>query len=154
MTLYAPSIARRKAVRARFVVGAFLGILLVSLFRAQVLRSEDWALQSESNRLRSLTEPAPRGIIRDRNGRVIADNVPGYSVSILPAEPDSMIATLDRLSAHMEISEARRRSFEATAQARPGRPVLLSVSVPFDVVSAIEERRTGFPEGADRFAAA
>lgn len=145
MSLYAPSIARRKAVRARFVVGAFLGILLVSLFRAQVLRSEDWALQSESNRLRSLTEPAPRGIIRDRNGRVIADNVPGYSVSILPAEPDSMIATLDRLSDHMEISEARRLSFEAAARARPGRPVLLSVSVPFDVVSAIEERRTGFP---------
>ncbi|MDH3223474.1 MAG: penicillin-binding transpeptidase domain-containing protein, partial [Gemmatimonadota bacterium] len=145
MTLYAPTVARRKAVRARFLVSVVLGILLVSLFRAQVLRSQDWALQSESNRLRSLVEPAPRGIIRDRQGRVVADNVPGYSVSILPADPDSMIATLVRLSAHLEISEARRRIVEEAARARSGRPVLLSVSVPFDAVSAIEERRTGFP---------
>ena len=68
MNLYAPSKQRSKAIKARFVVTVFIGILTLSLFRAQVLRSEDWVLQSESNRLRSLTEPAPRGIIRDRNG--------------------------------------------------------------------------------------
>lgn len=145
MSLYAPAEQRGKAFRARLVVAAFIGILVVGLFRAQILRSEDWVLQSESNRLRSLTEPAPRGIIRDRNGRVVADNVPGYSISILPAEPDSMVASLYRLREHLELSDERLASALEAARARPGRPLLVSVSVPFDAVSAIEERRTGFP---------
>ena len=54
MSLLHPFEQRGKGLRARWVVTVFLGILVVSLFRAQVLRSEDWALRSESNRLRQL----------------------------------------------------------------------------------------------------
>ncbi|MGI9625194.1 MAG: penicillin-binding protein 2 [Longimicrobiales bacterium] len=145
MRLYKPHEQRGRALRARGVVAVFLGILVMSLFRAQILRSEDWVLQSESNRLRSLTEPAPRGIIRDRTGKVLADNVPGYSVSVLPAEPDSMVSTLERLREHLRLSDERMDVLVERARARPGRPLLVSVSVAFDAVSAIQERRVAFP---------
>ncbi len=133
------------ANQARIGVVVLLGILAGVLFRAQVLRATDWLLQSERNRLRPLTVPAPRGIIRDRDGRVLADNIPGYSVSIVPDQPDSMVSTLNRLREHLDLSADR---FEALArQARGGsvRPLLVTVDARFDAVAALEERRSAFP---------
>lgn len=127
------------------VAGVLLGILLVAFFRSQVLGSSDWVLQSESNRLRQLTVPAPRGIIRDRAGRVVADNVPGYAVSVLPDSPDSMIASLQRLQAPLALGEGQLEALIEDAQERPRRPLLVTVDAPLDGVAAIEERRMAFP---------
>ena len=134
------------ATRARVGVFVLLGLLAGVFFRAQVSRSSDWLLQSESNRLRSLTLPAPRGIIRDRTGQPLADNIPGYSVSILPSQPDSMLATLNRLREHLEIGEDRFQRLAEQVQARGPRPVLVAMDASFDAVAAMEERRTAFPQ--------
>lgn len=134
------------ATRARVGVFVLLGLLAGVFFRAQVSRSSDWLLQSESNRLRSLTLPAPRGIIRDRTGQPLADNIPGYSVSILPSQPDSMLATLNRLREHLEIGEDRFQRLAEQVQAGGPRPVLVAVDASFDAVAAMEERRTAFPQ--------
>ena len=114
-------------------------------FRAQVYRSADWSLQSESNRLRPLTLPAPRGTIRDRAGRPLADNVPGYSVSILSASPDSMMSTLNRMREYLDIGEQRFQRVEEQVKAGSARPILVSVDASFDAVAALEERRSIFP---------
>ncbi len=145
MTSGNPRRLRLLALRARIVVVVLLGVLVTVLFRYQVLTSSDWLLQSQSNRLRTLTVPAPRGIIRDRVGRVLADNVPGYSVSIIPDQPDSMISTLDRLKAHLEIDEQRFEDLSVHARSGPPRPLLVSIDAPFDAVAALEERRSIFP---------
>jgi len=138
---------RKRVVRgrvARFVVLSLLGVLVAAFFRAQVLGRNDWALRSESNRLRTLSIPSPRGIIRDRAGRTLADNVVGHAVSILPTEPDTMLATLDRLRDHIELTESQAEALAARARARPAWPLLVYVDAPFDVVAAIEERRFAF----------
>ena len=145
MTVLNPQALRRAALRARIVVVALLGVLVAVLFRAQVLRSSDWLLQSQSNRLRALTVPAPRGVIRDRAGRVFADNVPGYSVSIVPDRPDSMVSTLSRLREHLELDDDRFEELSAQARSGPPRPLLVSIDAPFDAVAALEERRSRFP---------
>ncbi|PYO36309.1 MAG: hypothetical protein DMD74_04720, partial [Gemmatimonadetes bacterium] len=78
---------RRLRVAHALVWGAFV-VIGVGFFRTQILEHGRFKLQSETNRLRPIILPAPRGIITDRNGRVLADNVPGYTVSLLPgAEP-------------------------------------------------------------------
>ncbi len=140
-----PQRVRLLAVRARVVVVALLGVLVAVLFRFQVLRSSDWLLESQSNRLRPLTVPAPRGVIRDRVGRVFADNVPGYSVSIIHDHPDSMISTLHRLREHLEFDDRRFEELAGRARTGPPRPLLVSVDAPFDVVAALQERRSIFP---------
>ena len=134
------------ATNARVVVFALIALLVGAFFRAQVSRSSDWLLRSESNRLRSLTLPAPRGIVRDRTGRPMADNIPGYSVSILPAQADSMLATLERLREHMEIGEERLQSINAQIRAGSARPLIVAVDASFDEVAAMEVRRTAFPQ--------
>jgi len=80
-------------------------------------------LQSETNRLREFRLPAPRGVIYDRSGRVIAENLPGYSVSLLSPTADSLRAVLDRLGATIALTpeqvDAAMRRFRRTPNRRP-----------------------------------
>lgn len=130
---------------ARIAIVSAMGVLAAAFFRAQILATDDWLLQSQSNRLRTFTVPPPRGIIRDRAGRALADNIPGHSVSILPAAPDSMIATLVRLGEHLDFGDEHAETLFARARARPLRPLLVAADVSFDAVAAIEERKSAFP---------
>jgi penicillin-binding protein 2 len=139
-------IARRQRGRGGVIVVAFLmGILTLAFFRAQVLRSDDWILQSESNRLRPLPVPAPRGTVFDRNGEVLADNVPGYSVVLLPGNPDTVSVTLDRLQPHLHLTPGRLGYLKEQARLYPRRPLTVKVNAEFTEASALEERRTDFP---------
>lgn len=138
--------ARRR--RARIAIGVVLllvSVLGLTFFRLQVLTSGAYTLRARSNILRPLDIPAARGTIYDRNGRVIADNVPAYSVSILPASTDTVLATLDRLAPYLDLGETRLDALRRTASVYTGRPILLDGDVPFEAVSAIEERRSRFP---------
>ena len=87
---YHPLDRRRRARGAMATIVLLLGGLVAVFFRVQVVRSSTWMLRSENNRLRPLPIPAPRGTIFDREGRVLADNVPAYSISVLPAPADSI----------------------------------------------------------------
>ena len=57
-------------------------LLVGAFFKTQVIQYKQYVMQSEENRLRPIPLPAPRGIIYDRHGEVIAENLPAYSVSI------------------------------------------------------------------------
>ena len=113
MSFHPNDLARRARGASWMLVLLFL-VLLGAFFRTQVLRNSEYALKSESNRLREVPLPAPRGIIYDRNDQIIAENVPGYSVSMLSPAGDSLRASLRRLSALIPLSndqiESRRRS--------------------------------------------
>src|SRR5256886_10962779 len=75
-----------------------------TLFRSQILDHSKYQLQSETNRLRPIPLPAPRGIITDRNGKILAENLTGYTVSLLPAaDQDSLRATLRRIASIVKL---------------------------------------------------
>lgn len=135
---------RARARRVRYGVYLVLGLLAVQFFRMQVLRSHSYALQSEENRLRAITVPPARGAIYDRDGRIVAENVPGYAVSILPSPPDTVRATLERLAPYLEIGPEERERLLERYRERGQWPLLVAENVPFEAVSAIEERRPRF----------
>src|SRR3989441_7778035 len=83
-----------------------MGVLAAAFFRAQILEHGKYQLQSETNRLRPIPLPAPRGVILDRNGRVLAENVPGYTVSLLPAEEVTLRRTLGRIAPIVRLDSA------------------------------------------------
>jgi cell division protein FtsI/penicillin-binding protein 2 len=100
------------------LLGALL-LLLAAFFRLQVIGSSEFLLRSQENRLRAITVPAPRGTIYDRHGRVVAENVPGYSISLLPGSPDTLRATLDRLAPYLDLGEERIQSLDARTSLAP-----------------------------------
>jgi penicillin-binding protein 2 len=137
---------RRRAQGAMGVVWLLLACLSFAFFQTQVLRNPAYAMQSDRNRLRPLTLPAPRGNILDREGRILADNVPGYVLSLLPAPADSIRSTLDRLAPYLGLSSTDVDAILERRRRHPERQLLVSTDLSFDRISAIEERRPLFPE--------
>jgi cell division protein FtsI/penicillin-binding protein 2 len=97
MSFHPNDVARRARAAAILSTGA-LALLCTAFFRTQVLGHKQWVLQAEENRLREIPIPAPRGTIFDRNGKAIAENVVGYTVSVLAQSEDSLRGTLRRLA--------------------------------------------------------
>ncbi|HEX2698508.1 MAG TPA: penicillin-binding transpeptidase domain-containing protein, partial [Anaerolineales bacterium] len=64
-----------------FVLTGLLGRLL----SLQVFGSQNWTLRAVDNYTREISSPAPRGIIYDRNGYILARNVASYNLTITPA---------------------------------------------------------------------
>ena len=140
-----PYVLARRAAQARAALLVVFGLLALSFFRLQVLQHDRYRLRSESNRLRPVPLAAPRGLILDRNGAVIAENVPGYSVSLLAANEDSLRAELERLRAVLAPRELPTDLVMQRFRATPYQPALVLKDAPFDVVSRLEEHRPSLP---------
>lgn len=144
MSYHPNSVLRRARVARGILVAAFLA-LGGAFFRAQVLQNEAFVLASESNRLREVPLPGARGIIFDRHGEIIAENLPGYSVSILSPSSDSLKSALRSLSKVVEIDSAQQALALRRFRAAPTRPAVIFNDASFQVVSVLEERRAEFP---------
>ncbi len=71
-------------------------------FKLQVLDHTDYAKRSQDNRVKQRPEVPARGLIYDRKGRVLADNVPAYRLDVVPAEAgdiDALVASLSKIIA-------------------------------------------------------
>lgn len=144
MSFHPNDVARRARMASALLVVAF-AILLANFFKTQVLQSAAYVLKSEENRLREVPLPAPRGIIFDRAGKVIAENLPGYSVSILSPTPDSLRAALRRLGGTIQLSNEQIELAVRRFRRAPNRPTVILPDASFDVVSVLEEHRVEFP---------
>ena len=144
MSFHPNDIAKRGRVANLIIAGVAL-FLLGGFFRSQVLQHQKYALQSETNRLREIPLPAPRGVIFDRNKKVIADNVIGYSVSVLAQKEDTLRAVLQRLSGTINITPQQIEQSVRRYRRGPTRPTVIIPDASFDVVSVLEEHRTQFP---------
>lgn len=144
MSIHLPHERQRRAIGAYIALGLVMGALVMAFFRIQVLRSNQWELRANANRIRQLPIPTPRGIIYDRNGEILADNVPGYQITLLPQPLDSARATLERMSRYVELSDDRVDRILQT-MSRFGREVVVDADADMEVVAALEERRAEFP---------
>lgn len=140
-----PNDISRRGRAANWIVAGVLLYLLGGFFRSQILNYESFALQSESNRLRELPLPAPRGVIYDRHNQVIADNVIGYSVSVLAMKEDTLRAVLQRLGGTINITPQQIEQSVRRFRRAPSRPTVIIPDASFDVVSVLEEHRMQFP---------
>lgn len=140
-----PNDVARRARAASYLSLALILFLGSAFFRTQILGNKQWVLQAEENRLREVPIAAPRGIIKDRNGKIIAENVIGYSVSVLTQSEDSLRSTLRRLSGTIPITAQQVEQAVRRYRKAPTRPTVILADAPFDVVSVLEEHRVDFP---------
>ncbi|HEY4718847.1 MAG TPA: hypothetical protein VIH14_07525, partial [Anaerolineales bacterium] len=67
------------------VIAFALFIFIARLFYLQVLEHENWLRQANANRTETISLASQRGVIYDRNGIVLAQNVASYNIIITPA---------------------------------------------------------------------
>jgi len=144
MSFHPNEMQRRARLASALLFLAFV-FLVGSFFRTQVLQHAQYVLQSEENRLREVPLPAPRGVIYDRNGLIIAENLPGYSVSLLAPGVDSLRAALKRLAGTITLSPEQINQAVRRFRRAPNRPAVIFPDASFDVVSVLEEHRVEFP---------
>ncbi len=144
MSFHPNEVQRRARVASALLLAGF-ALLLGAFFRAQVLQNARYVLASEENRLREIPLPAPRGVIYDRTGRVIAENLPGYSISLLARNEDSLRATMRRIGELVPVSPEQVGAAVRRYHRDRSRPTVLFGDAPFELVSVLEERRFDFP---------
>ncbi len=146
MKTHHPLARRRRARVAYGVIVLLIGTLAAVFFRVQVSRSGEWILRAESNRLRPLAIPVPRGTIFDRHGHVMADNVPGYAITMLRAPPDSVRATLQRMRRYVDLSDDDVERLLGALRNSGWQRLVVDADADFEVVSKLEEHRSEFPD--------
>lgn len=80
----------------QIVAFLLLGILGVRLYYLQVVKGEHYAERAENQRIRHIPIPAPRGVIFDRNGKILVDSRPTWNV-VLSNEPIKKIDVTSRV---------------------------------------------------------
>ncbi|HEX9937057.1 MAG TPA: penicillin-binding protein 2, partial [Longimicrobium sp.] len=137
--------------RRRRAIGAGLGILLMlaclgaAFFRTQIVRNNEFALRSDDNRFRLQPIPAPRGAILDRNGRVIAETVTGYTLLVAPGPPDSIRRRLAPAVELMGLDAVRIDELVEWSTRHQNEPVPVSHTLTFAQVSWFAEHSTQVP---------
>ena len=61
-------------------------ILVFRYFQLQILNFDKYSKKANTNRIRKVTLSAPRGLILDRNGNILVDNIPTYILNAIPGE--------------------------------------------------------------------
>lgn len=145
MTWYDRHRVMRRAAAGKTLVFAIFGVLTLVFFRVQVIDSSRYALQSKENRLRPVSLRAPRGLITDRNGAILVDNVPGYTIAVLASDADSLRATLDRIATILDLDSTRIDDLVNRYRRARYEPVVIERDVPFELVSVLEEWRVLIP---------
>lgn len=143
---------RGSAARALlFFVLAAMVLLSMRLLYLQVIRGNYHKSLSEQNSIRLQVVKAPRGLIFDRNGVVIARNRPSYQIAIQPTELRKGEPLLERLLQFRDASGARL--FDSAhvawsldrARWRRFQPLIIYEDAPLEVVALIEEHQTDLP---------
>ena len=130
------------AVLSAIVIIGF-SIVVLRLWQLQVLQGSELRKISESNRLRVIGVPAPRGIIFDRNSIPLVKNSPYFCVSVIPDE--FVPATLPGLARLLEAPEEALSAKLNRKGQSPFIPVRLKEGLSFMEVSRVEARKSDFP---------
>jgi penicillin-binding protein 2 len=72
---------------ASYVIVGMIGVLLLGFWKLQVIDADKYSSMAERNRVRYIPVIAPRGRMLDRDGRVLVDNRPAFSVLLLRDDP-------------------------------------------------------------------
>jgi penicillin-binding protein 2 len=127
------------------VLVAFAG-LATWYFKLQVLDHTDYAKRSQDNRVKQRPEVPARGLIYDRQGRVLADNVPAYRLDVVPAEAGDVDVLIASLSKIIALTPEDIQRFQETRRAtRSFLPVTLRLKITDEEAARFAVDRWRYP---------
>ncbi|RLE13729.1 penicillin-binding protein 2, partial [Candidatus Aerophobetes bacterium] len=134
--------------RIKVLLGVILFIFLVILIRVgwlQIVEGEKFLRLSQTAHLRLIPLANPRGLIVDRNERVIADNTASFSIGVIPESLENPEKTLLKLKSIFPDIDLRKAELKVKKVKNPFRPVVLKEGIDISKVTYIEERGEEFP---------
>ncbi len=135
-----------RAILASVISVVLLGTVIARLVQLQVFDHELFAEKSQGNRVRIEAVPPIRGLVFDRKGRVIAENLPAYQLELIPEQVDDIDDTLNRLAAIDLIEAADIPRFKAlSGSGQRFKPVTLKFRMTDQEIANFAIQRPRFP---------
>lgn len=148
--IYEPEVSQ--APRAGLII---LQSLVLALFCAftlrlwflQVHKGEEFVVAARENQLRHAFIYSTRGQIRDRNGKLLAVNQPGYALTIVRESCKDLEGTLGQISAWtgIDVDKLRKKYEQGKRRVKPFEQQVLVPDIPFDLLPRIESNSVFWP---------
>jgi penicillin-binding protein 2 len=137
---------RQRALLAAVSVILSMVLLTAGYFVLQVMNFEDYQKQADSNRIKLKPTMPARGLIYDRNGILLADNVSAYRLELIPEQVEEIEATLKQLGSIINITADDLRRFErARNNSRRFLPITVKLRLDENDVARFSVNRHRFP---------
>ena len=102
-----------RAVNAAVIVGILTLVLVGQLVHLQIYKHQHFTTLSENNRVKIVPIAPTRGLIFDRQGEILAQNLPSYSLEVIPEVVEDVDTLIAELREIMTITEADEEEFLA-----------------------------------------
>lgn len=127
-------------------VALMLSAVLAQLYNLQVSNHNIYSTLSDGNRLRLESVTPTRGLVYDRNGKLLAENVSNYQLEVIPEQVEDLESTVERLAGLIDIHPADRERFVAQLKRqRRFEPVTLRFQLSDEEVARFSINRHEFP---------
>jgi penicillin-binding protein 2 len=128
------------------VIVLFALLLLLGFWRLQVLDTQHYSKLADQNRIRTIPIIAPRGRILDRNGHVLLDNYPSFSVLLERDSPGQVKTYLNQIAEGLGINPADLRQQVAQAAGLPRyQPLVIKTDASPADIAFVESHRADIP---------
>src|SRR5947207_10598114 len=139
------SLTQRLSV-LQYVVAAAFAALAIGFWIFQVAQHQKFLEMAEENRIRKLPLPAPRGILLDRDGRVLVENQNTFNVALVREQTRNLDETLRVLAFATNTDEEQLRDTVSRRRREPSyRPIVLIENATREQVIAAWARRWELP---------
>ena len=135
-----------RVVLASVVAVVLLGIVIARLVQLQVFEYEAFAAQSQGNRIRIEAVSPIRGLVFDRRGTVLAENLPAYQLELIPEQVSDIDDTLQRLAGLGLIEAEDIPAIKELSESGPRfKPVTLNFRLSDEQIANFAIQRPRFP---------
>lgn len=129
------------------LVGLLFFLFVVRFWYLQIHRGEDFARLAQENRLRQERIYASRGLIRDRDGTLIAENRPAFGLALIREDCRDIPATLAQAAqwAGVPVDRLTAKYNQDRQRVKPFEPLLIISDMPFELLARVEAEILHWP---------
>jgi len=137
---------QERLAAASYVIVGMIGLLLLGFWKLQVIDADKYGQLAERNRVRSIPIIAPRGRMLDRDGRVLVDNYPSFSVLLLRDDPAEVDKNLPAIAEGLGLSlDDLKDQLSNTKNLPKFQPIVIKPEATPGDVAFIESHRQDIP---------
>lgn len=137
---------RRRALLGFILIALCLAALAARFWNLQIARHAEFAARSDNNRISVRSIPPTRGLIYDRNGVLLAENVAAFRLEVVPEQVKDMAAMLAALAHVVALSDDDIERFDALRKSkRAFDSIPLRLKLSEDEIARFSTQRWRFP---------
>jgi penicillin-binding protein 2 len=131
----------------KYLMVAVFSVLAISFWVLQVVQYTKFEEMAENNHQRTLALRAPRGLVFDRDGKVLVENRHSYSISIVREHTKDLGRTVRMLAGVLRMDEDAVRQIVERHRREPSyRPIIVVPNATLAQVTAVTARRLELPD--------